>query len=195
MTNKVLLFSLIIFSLIVYLFIGGFDNLTKQSFKTFYESEKDLNYIIELDNRIDELLQINNISSSELSLLAMNLLADGYYAQSYKVLENYIQNFPSQADSELYASFAEVQYLLNNLSFNKDVLKALNKSLFLDPSNHKALTMNGLYLFSQSKFEEALKNWSIALENVTSEDQKKSLIIVMNSALKELEIKQNNNSK
>jgi len=50
-------------------------------------------------------------------------------------------------------------------------------------------------LFSQSKFEEALKNWSIALENVTSEDQKKSLIIVMNSALKELEIKQNNNSK
>ena len=195
MTNKVLLFTSIIFSLIVYLFIGGFDNLTKQSFKTFYESEKDLNYIIELDNRIDELLQINNISSSELSLLAMNLLADGYYAQSYKVLENYIQNFPSQADSELYASFAEVQYLLNNLSFNKDVLKALNKSLFLDPSNHKALTMKGLYLFSQSKFEEALKNWSIALENVTSEDQKKSLIIVMNSALKELEIKQNNNSK
>ena len=195
MTNKVLLFSLIIFTLIVYLFIGGFDNLTKQSFKTFYESEKDLNYIIELDNRIDELLQINNISSSELSLLAMNLLADGYYAQSYKVLVNYIENFSSQADSELYASFAEVQYLLNNLSFNKDVLKALNKSLFLDPSNHKALTMKGLYLFSQSKFEEALKNWSIALENVTSEDQKKSLIIVMNSALKELEIKQNNNSK
>lgn len=195
MTNKVLLFTSIIFSLIVYLFIGGFDNLTKQSFKTFYESEKDLNYIIELDNRIDELLQINNISSSELSLLAMNLLADGYYAQSYKVLVNYIENFSSQADSELYASFAEVQYLLNNLSFNKDVLKALNKSLFLDPSNHKALTMKGLYLFSQSKFEEALKNWSIALENVTSEDQKKSLIIVMNSALKELEIKQNNNSK
>ena len=195
MTNKVLLFSLIIFALIVYLFIGGFDNLTKQSFKTFYESEKDLNYIIELDNRIDELLQTNNISSSELSLLAMNLLADGYYAQSYKVLVNYIENFSSQADSELYASFAEVQYLLNNLSFNKDVLKALNKSLFLDPSNHKALTMKGLYLFSQSKFEEALKNWSIALENVTSEDQKKSLIIVMNSALKELEIKQNNNSK
>ena len=125
----------------------------------------------------------------------MNLLADGYYAQSYKVLVNYIENSSSQADSELYASFAEVQYLLNNLSFNKDVLKALNKSLFLAPSNHKALTMNGLYLFSQSKFEEALKNWSIALENVTSEDQKKSLIIVMNSALKELEIKQNNNSK
>ena len=73
MTNKVLLFSSIIFSLIVYLFIGGFDNLTKQSFKTFYESEKDLNYIIELDSRIDQLLKTNNISSSELSLLAMNL--------------------------------------------------------------------------------------------------------------------------
>ena len=68
----------------------------------------------------------------------------------------------------------------------------MEKSLYLDPSNHKALTMKGLYLFSQSEFELALNNWSVALENVDSEDEKKSLILVMNTALKELEIKKNN---
>ena len=52
--------------------------------------------------------------------------------------------------------------------------------------------MKGLYLFSQNEFELALKSWSVALENVDSEDKKKSLILVMNTALKELEIKKNN---
>ena len=122
----------------------------------------------------------------------MNLLADGYYDQSHKVLNKYIAVYPDQIDAEIYAAYAEVQYLINDLSFNTNILKNLEKSLYLDPSNHKALTMKGLYLFSQSEFELALKSWSVALENVDSEDQKKSLILVMNTALKELEIKKNN---
>ena len=142
--------------------------------------------------RTDELLNLNSLSASELNLLAMNLLADGYYDQSYKVLNKYIAVYPDQIDAEIYAAYAEVQYLINDLSFNANILKSLEKSLYLDPSNHKALTMKGLYLFSQSEFELALKSWSVALENVDSEDQKKSLILVMNTALKELEIKKNN---
>ena len=192
MTTRILLLISVIIALIIYLSIGGFDNLTKQSFNSFYKSEKKENFILDLDSRIDELLSLNSLSASELNLLAMNLLADGYYDQSYKVLKNYIDAFPDQIDSETYAAYAEVQYLINNLSFNPNILKDLERSLYLDPSNHKALTMKGLYLFSQNEFELALKSWSVALENVDSEDQKKSLILVMNTALKELEIKKNN---
>ena len=192
MTSRILLLISVITALLIYLSIGGFDNLTKQSFSSFYKGEKDENFILNLNTRTDELLNLNSLSASELNLLAMNLLADGHYDQSYKVLNKYIAAYPDQIDAEIYAAYAEVQYLINDLSFNANILKNLEKSLYLDPSNHKALTMKGLYLFSQSEFELALKSWSVALENVDSEDQKKSLILVMNTALKELEIKKNN---
>ena len=192
MTSRILLLISVIIALLIYLSIGGFDNLTKQSFSSFYKGEKDENFILNLNTRIDELLNLNSLSASELNLLAMNLLADGHYDQSYKVLNKYIAVYPDQIDAEIYAAYAEIQYLINDLSFNTNILKHLEKSLYLDPSNHKALTMKGLYLFSQSEFELALKSWSVALENVDSEDQKKSLILVMNTALKELEIKKNN---
>ena len=192
MTSRILLLISVIIALLIYLSIGGFDNLTKQSFSSFYKGEKDENFILNLNTRTDELLNLNSLSASELNLLAMNLLADGHYDQSYKVLNKYIAVYPDQIDAEIYAAYAEIQYLINDLSFNANILKSLEKSLYLDPSNHKALTMKGLYLFSQSEFELALKNWSVALENVDSEDEKKSLILVMNTALKELEIKKNN---
>ena len=192
MTSRILLLISVITALLIYLSIGGFDNLTKQSFSSLYKGEKDENFILNLNTRTDELLNLNSLSASELNLLAMNLLADGYYDQSYKVLNKYIAVYPDQIDAEIYAAYAEIQYLINDLSFNANILKNLEKSLYLDPSNHKALTMKGLYLFSQSEFELALKSWSVALENVDSEDEKKSLILVMNTALKELEIKKNN---
>ena len=195
MTSRILLLISVITALLIYLSIGGFDNLTKQSFSSFYKGEKDEkdeNFILNLNTRTDELLNLNSLSASELNLLAMNLLADGHYDQSYKVLNKYIAAYPDQIDAEIYAAYAEVQYLINDLSFNANIVKNLEKSLYLDPSNHKALTMKGLYLFSQSEFELALKSWSVALENVDSEDEKKSLILVMNTALKELEIKKNN---
>ena len=192
MTSRILLLISVITALLIYLSIGGFDNLTKQSFSSFYKGEKDENFILNLNTRTDELLNLNSLSASELNLLAMNLLADGHYDQSYKVLNKYIAAYPDQIDAEIYAAYAEVQYLINDLSFNANIVKNLEKSLYLDPSNHKALTMKGLYLFSQGEFELALKSWSVALENVDSEDQKKSLILVMNTALKELEIKKNN---
>ena len=192
MTSRILLLISVIIALLIYLSIGGFDNLTKQSFSSFYKGEKDENFILNLNTRTDELLNLNSLSASELNLLAMNLLADGHYDQSYKVLNKYIAVYPDHIDAEIYAAYAEIQYLINDLSFNTNILKNLEKSLYLDPSNHKALTMKGLYLFSQSEFELALKSWSVALENVDSEDEKKSLILVMNTALKELEIKKNN---
>ena len=192
MTSRILLLISVITALLIYLSIGGFDKLTKQSFSSFYKGEKDENFILNLNTRTDELLNLKSLSASELNLLAMNLLADGHYDQSYKVLNKYIAVYPDQIDAEIYAAYAEIQYLINDLSFNTNILKNLEKSLYLDPSNHKALTMKGLYLFSQSEFELALKSWSVALENVDSEDQKKSLILVMNTALKELEIKKNN---
>ena len=83
MTSRILLLISVIIALLIYLFIGGFDNLTKQSFSSFYKGEKDENFILNLNTRTDELLNLNSLSASELNLLAMNFLADGYYDQSY----------------------------------------------------------------------------------------------------------------
>jgi hypothetical protein len=43
-----------------------------------------------------------------------------------------------------------------------------------------------LNYFQLNNFEEALKSWSIALENSTNSKEKESLIIAMNLALKKL---------
>jgi cytochrome c-type biogenesis protein CcmH/NrfG len=77
------------------------------------------------------------------------------------------------------------------MNFNDQITLLINESLYLDPSNYKALTLKGLNLYNEKKFNEALKNWAIALDSVETEDQKKSLIVVMNSALKKLEINKN----
>ncbi|MFL2805353.1 MAG: hypothetical protein ACJZ92_03645, partial [Gammaproteobacteria bacterium] len=69
MTTRVLLLISVITALIIYLSIGGFDNLTKQSFNSFYKSEKKENFILDLDSRTDELLSLNSLSASELNLL------------------------------------------------------------------------------------------------------------------------------
>ena len=45
MTSRILLLISVIIALLIYLSIGGFDNLTKQSFSSFYKGEKDENFI------------------------------------------------------------------------------------------------------------------------------------------------------
>ena len=54
MTTRVLLLISVITALIIYLSIGGFDNLTKQSFNSFYKSEKKENFILDLDSRSNQ---------------------------------------------------------------------------------------------------------------------------------------------
>ena len=194
MTNKTILFCVFIFSGFIYVFIGGLENIERKSFEAFYSSKPDLNFQNNLNKRIDNLLKIKSNTPSQLNLLATQLLADGRYSESSKVFNFYIGTYSDFVDSDIYSSFAESSYLNNKMKFNNNIVSLLDKSLFLDPSNHKALTMKGLFNFENGKFNDALKNWAIALENVDSDDQKKSLIIVMNSALKEIEINKNKNT-
>ena len=60
MTSRILLLISVIIALLIYLSIGGFDNLTKQSFSSFYKgAKKDENFILNLNTRTDELLNLN----------------------------------------------------------------------------------------------------------------------------------------
>ena len=126
-----------------------------------------------------------------MNLLASRLLVDGNYDQASKVFDFYISTYPKIADTNVYSSYAESIYLADDMNFNDQITSLVNESLYLDPSNYKALTLKGLNLYKEKKFNEALKNWAIALDSVETEDQKKSLIVVMNSALKKLEINKN----
>ena len=96
-----------------------------------------------------------------------------------------IDKFPDLIDSSVHAFLAESYYELEG-KFSANVTNNIDKALYMNPSNTRALSLKGLNFFQQENFEEALKSWSIALENSTNNKEKESLIIVMNLALKKL---------
>ena len=98
-----------------------------------------------------------------------------------------MDRYPNLIDSDIYARYAESMYLKNTKEFDEFILKNIENSLFLDPSNYKALTLKGLFFYNDENYQESLKHWAIALDNVESDEEKKSLIIVMNAAIKALE--------
>ncbi len=191
MSNKFLFFLIFILSSFTYILFGGIDNIERKSFESFYSSDRDIDYYENLNIRLDSLLKLNSNTPSQMNLLASRLLVDGNYDQASKVFDFYISTYPKIADTNVYSSYAESIYLADDMNFNDKITSLVNESLYLDPSNYKALTLKGLNLYKEKKFNEALKNWAIALDSVETEDQKKSLIVVMNSALKKLEINKN----
>ena len=191
MTNKFIFFLIFILSSFTYILFGGIDNIERKSFESFYSSDRDINYYQNLNSRLDSLLKLNSNTPSQMNLLASRLLVDGNYEQASKVFDFYIFTYPKIVDTNVYSSYAESIYLANDMNFNDQITLLINESLYLDPSNYKALTLKGLNLYKEKKFNEALKNWAIALDSVETEDQKKSLIVVMNSALKKIEINKN----
>mgnify|MGYP003315170675 FL=1 len=96
-----------------------------------------------------------------------------------------IDKFPDLIDSSVHAFLAESYYELEG-KFSANVTNNIDKALYMNPSNTRALSLKGLNFFQQENFEEALKSWSIAFENSTNNKEKESLIIVMNLALKKL---------
>jgi cytochrome c-type biogenesis protein CcmH/NrfG len=96
-----------------------------------------------------------------------------------------ISEYPDLIDSSVHSFLAESFYELQG-NYSLDVTSHVEKALYLNPSDTRALSLQGLNYFQQNNFEEALKSWSIALENSTNSKEKESLIIAMNLALKKL---------
>ena len=172
--------------LIIYFIFFGNINFKTLEFKSFYETLDHENPHNELQSKLDNLLNLD-LSSEQIYLLASDLMSNQHYEEASKVFSLFISKFPNLLDSDIYARYAESLYLKNNKTFNENIILAINNALFLDPSNYKALTLNGLNLYGKQNFKQALNNWAIALDNVESEDEKKALIIVMNAAIKQLE--------
>ena len=96
-----------------------------------------------------------------------------------------IDEYPDLIDSSVHSFLAE-SYYETHRNFSLDVINHVDKALYLNPSDTRALSLQGLNYFQQNNFEAALKSWSIALENSTNNKEKESLIIAMNLALKKL---------
>ena len=172
--------------LIIYFIFFGNINFKTLDFKSFYENLDQESPHNELQSKLDDLLNLD-LSSEQIYLLASDLMSNQHYDQASEVFSLFISKFPNLLDSDIYARYAESLYLKDNNTFNENTILAINNALFLDPSNYKALTLNGLNLYDKQNFKQALNNWAIALDNVESEDEKKALIIVMNAAIKQRE--------
>ena len=185
--NQILtIISSLALTIFVYVYFFGLDNSKSLKFSDFYTNSETANLKENLSLNVDLLLK-SRLSSEQLYLLAADLSSKEFYDQSSKVYKEFINNYPNLIDSDIYARYAESLYLENLKVFNEFILENIENSLFLDPSNYKALTLKGLFFYNEENYQESLKHWAIALDNVESDEEKKSLIIVMNSAIKALE--------
>ena len=172
-------FAIIIFSFFLFFLIQGYGSLKKFSFQDDYSA-----FLIS-DKLNDMQIDFKYLNSSEVMLSGKRFFYDEKFELAIKSFNFLINEHPDLIDSNVHAFLAE-SYYESQGKFSSDVTNHLEKALYLNPSDTRALSLQGLNYFQQNNFEEALKSWSIALENSTNNKEKESLIIAMNLALKEL---------
>ena len=171
--------TIFISTFILFFILQGYGSFKKLSFQDAYYVDNNL------DKSFFKQLNSNFLNSSEIMLSAKRFFYDEQFKLAIECFNFFINNYPDQVDSSVYAFLAESNYETNQI-FTSEIISLIDKSLYLDPSDTRALSLNGLRFFKERKFKDALKNWSIALENSSNLKEKESLILAMNLALKEL---------
>ena len=171
--------AIIIFSFFLFFLIQGYGSLNKFAFQDDYSA-----FLI-LDEQHDMQIDYNYLNASEVMLSGKRFFYDEQFKLAIKSFNFLIDEYPDLIDSSVHSFLAESYYELQS-NFSSDVTNHVEKALYLNPSDTRALSLQGLNYFQQNNFEEALKSWSIALENSINNKEKESLIIAMNLALKEL---------
>ena len=181
MKLRIIVVSIVLFfSFFTYFYIQGSQYLNKKSFSDSYAAGgADL-------AELELILSVKDLNPSEFNLMSRKFFYDENFIFTIRTLERFIKLYPSQINSETYSILAESSYELEK-TFSNEVLNYIDKSLYIDPSNTKALSLKGLFFYEKNSFNEALKTWAIALDNSKDNNEKESLIIAMNLALKKLE--------
>ena len=172
-------FAIIVFSFFIFFLIQGYGTLKKFSFQDDYSA------LLVSDVSLDLNVDFKYLNSSEVMLSGKRFFYDEQFKLAIKSFNYLIDEYPNLIDSSVHSFLAE-SYYESQGKFSRDVTNHVEKALYLNPSDTRALSLQGLNYFQQNNFEEALKSWSIALENSNSNKEKESLIIAMNLALKKL---------
>ncbi len=172
-------FAIIICSFFLFFLIQGYGSLKKLSFQDDYSA------LLVSDEMQDMQIDFKYMNSSEVMLSGKRFFYDEKFKLAIESFNFLIDEYPDLIDSSVHSFLAE-SYYESQRKFSLDVTNHIQKALYLNPSDTRALSLQGLYYFQQNNFEEALKSWSIALENSTNNKEKESLIIAMNLALKKL---------
>ena len=172
-------FAIIVFSFFIFFLIQGYGTLKKFSFQDDYSA------LLVSDVSLDLNIDFKYLNSSEVMLSGKRFFYDEQFKLAIKSFNYLIDEYPNLIDSSVHSFLAE-SYYESQGKFSIDVTNHVEKALYLNPSDTRALSLQGLNYFQQNNFEEALKSWSIALENSNSNKEKESLIIAMNLALKKL---------
>ena len=172
-------FAIIIFSFFIFFLIQGYGTLKKFSFQDDYSA------LLVSDVSLDLNIDFKYLNSSEVMLSGKRFFYDEQFKLAIKSFNYLIDEYPNLIDSSVHSFLAE-SYYESQGKFSIDVTNHVEKALYLNPSDTRALSLKGLNYFQQNNFEEALKSWSIALENSNNNKEKESLIIAMNLALKKL---------
>ena len=171
--------AIVIFSFFLFFLIQGYGSLKKFSFQDDYSA-----FLIS-DKMLDLQIDFKYSNASEVMLSGKRFFYDEKFKLAIKSFNFLIDKYPDLIDSNVHSFLAE-SYYESQGKFSLDVTNHIEKALYLNPSDTRALSLKGLDYFQQNKFEEALKSWSIALENSINIKEKESLIVAMNLALKKL---------
>ncbi len=171
--------AIVIFSFFLFFLIQGYGSLKKFSFQDDYSA-----FLIS-DKMLDLQIDFKYSNASEIMLSGKRFFYDEKFKLAIKTFNFLIDKYPDLIDSNVHSFLAE-SYYESQGKFSLDVTNHIEKALYLNPSDTRALSLKGLDYFQQNKFEEALKSWSIALENSINIKEKESLIVAMNLALKKL---------
>ena len=171
--------AIVIFSFFLFFLIQGYGSLKKFSFQDDYSA-----FLIS-DKTLDLQIDFKYSNASEIMLSGKRFFYDEKFKLAIKTFNFLIDKYPDLIDSNVHSFLAE-SYYESQGKFSLDVTNHIEKALYLNPSDTRALSLQGLNYFQQNNFEEALKSWSIALENSSNSKEKESLIIAMNLALKKL---------
>ena len=172
-------FAIITFSFVLFFLIQGYGSLKKFAFQDDYSA-----FLIS-DELRDMQIDFNYLNASEVMLSGKRFFYDEQFKLAIKSFNFLIDEYPDLIDSSVHSFLAESYYETQG-NFSLDVTNHVERALYLNPSDTRALSLQGLNYFQQNNFEEALKSWSIALENSSNSKEKESLIIAMNLALKKL---------
>ncbi len=179
--KAILSLLIVISSISVYFLTGGTKNLAylelNKKISEYYlaSEEKKEEKRGGLEYEIKKLVSQNDLGADQLYSLASKLRIESKFNVANLFFESLIRQKNFISSEKVFAEYAQNLYLSRGAKFSPKVEILLNRSLEINPNNAPALTLKGLKLIDENKYEESLNVMNKAYKYLNSEADKREL--------------------
>lgn len=172
-----LLLPMPIVALLMYFFIGAYpDWKISETLIAISQASSEQEYQAlykDLHNQLEKRISTRSDNTDYRFMLAQYAMIKQDYAQAashYGVLVELIPN-----DADIWAYYAQAEYLRANRELTPLVIQAIDKSLAINPMQKTVLGLQGIEAFESEKWQEAINAWEKLL--LVVEDTKSAEMI------------------